>query len=45
MAKILIVDDDPKVLKLLETLLRYYSLHLPGLKRIKSLEVLKVVFS
>jgi DNA repair protein RecO (recombination protein O) len=31
--------------ELLETLLRYYSLHLPGLKRIKSLEVLKEVFS
>jgi DNA repair protein RecO (recombination protein O) len=29
----------------LETLVRYYSLHLPGLKKIKSLEVLKEVFS
>jgi len=29
----------------LETIVRYYSLHLPGLKRIKSLEVLKEVFS
>lgn len=31
--------------ELLETLVRYYSLHLPGLRRIKSLEVLKDVFS
>ena len=31
--------------EILETLVRYYSLHLPGLKRIKSLEVLKEVFS
>jgi DNA repair protein RecO (recombination protein O) len=30
--------------EVLETLVRYYSLHLPGLKRIKSLEVLKEVF-
>jgi len=30
---------------ILETLLRFYSLHLPGLKRIKSLEILKEVFS
>ncbi|MGA2408166.1 MAG: DNA repair protein RecO [Bacteroidales bacterium] len=29
----------------LETLVRFYSLHLPGLKKIKSLEVLKEVFS
>jgi DNA repair protein RecO (recombination protein O) len=29
----------------LETLVRYYSLHLPGLKRIKSLDILKEVFS
>ena len=29
----------------LETLVRYYSLHLPGLRKIKSLEVLKEVFS
>ena len=29
----------------LETLLRFYSLHLPGLKKIKSLDVLKEVFS
>lgn len=29
----------------LETLMSYYSLHLPGLKKIKSLEVLKEVFS
>jgi DNA repair protein RecO (recombination protein O) len=28
----------------LETLLRFYSLHLPGLKKIRSLEVLKEVF-
>jgi DNA repair protein RecO (recombination protein O) len=28
----------------LETLLRYYSLHLPGLKKINSLEILKEVF-
>lgn len=31
--------------EVLETLVRYYSLHLPGLKKINSLEVLKVVFS
>jgi DNA repair protein RecO (recombination protein O) len=30
--------------EVLETLVRYYSLHLPGLKKIKSLEVLKEVF-
>ena len=30
---------------ILETLVRFYSLHLPGLKRIKSLDVLKEVFS
>jgi DNA repair protein RecO (recombination protein O) len=30
---------------ILETLIRFYSLHLPGLKRIKSLEILKEVFS
>jgi len=30
---------------ILETLVRFYSLHLPGLKRIKSLEVLKEVFN
>jgi DNA repair protein RecO (recombination protein O) len=29
----------------LDTLVRFYSLHLPGLKKIKSLEVLKEVFS
>jgi DNA repair protein RecO (recombination protein O) len=29
----------------LETLVRFYSLHLPGLKKIKSLEVMKEVFS
>lgn len=29
----------------LDTLVRYYALHLPGLKKIKSLEVLKEVFS
>jgi DNA repair protein RecO (recombination protein O) len=29
----------------LEALIRFYSLHLPGLKKIKSLEVLKEVFS
>jgi DNA repair protein RecO (recombination protein O) len=29
----------------LETLVRFYSLHLPGLRRIKSLEILKEVFS
>jgi len=29
----------------LETLVRYYALHLPGLKRIKSLEILKEVFN
>jgi DNA repair protein RecO (recombination protein O) len=31
--------------EVLETLLRYYSLHLPGLKKINSLEVLKEVFA
>jgi len=31
--------------EVLETLVKYYSLHLPGLKKIKSLEVLKEVFS
>jgi DNA repair protein RecO (recombination protein O) len=31
--------------EVLETIVRYYSLHLPGLKKIKSLEVLKEVFS
>jgi DNA repair protein RecO (recombination protein O) len=31
--------------EVLETLIRYYSLHLPGLKKINSLEVLKEVFS
>ncbi len=30
--------------EVLDTLIRYYSLHLSGLKRIKSLEVLKEVF-
>jgi DNA repair protein RecO (recombination protein O) len=30
---------------ILETLVRFYSLHLPGLKKIRSLEVLKEVFS
>jgi len=30
--------------EVLETLVSYYSLHLPGLKRINSLEVLKEVF-
>lgn len=30
--------------EVLETLLRYYSLHLPGLKKINSLEILKEVF-
>ena len=30
--------------EVLETLVSYYSLHLPGLKKIKSLEVLKEVF-
>jgi DNA repair protein RecO (recombination protein O) len=30
--------------EVLDTLVRYYSLHLPGLKKIKSLEVLKEVF-
>lgn len=30
--------------EILETLLRFYSLHLPGLRTIKSLEVLKEVF-
>ena len=31
--------------EVLETLISYYSLHLPGLKKINSLEVLKEVFS
>jgi len=31
--------------EVLETLVNYYSLHLPGLKKIRSLEVLKEVFS
>jgi DNA repair protein RecO (recombination protein O) len=31
--------------EVLETLVSYYALHLPGLKKIKSLEVLKEVFS
>jgi len=31
--------------EILETLIKYYSLHLPGLKKIKSLEVLKAVYS
>lgn len=31
--------------EILETLVRYYSIHLPGLKKIRSLEVLKTVFS
>lgn len=31
--------------EVLETLIRFYSLHLPGLKTMKSLEVLKEVFS
>jgi DNA repair protein RecO (recombination protein O) len=31
--------------EVLETLVNYYSLHLPGLKKIKSLEVLKEVFN
>jgi DNA repair protein RecO (recombination protein O) len=31
--------------EVLETLLRYYSVHLPGLKKINSLEILKEVFS
>jgi DNA repair protein RecO (recombination protein O) len=30
--------------EILETLVSYYSLHLPGLKKIRSLEVLKEVF-
>ncbi len=31
--------------EILETMVKYYSLHLPGLKKINSLEVLKAVFS
>ncbi len=31
--------------EILETIVKYYSLHLPGLKKINSLEVLKAVFS
>jgi DNA repair protein RecO (recombination protein O) len=31
--------------EVLETLVKFYSLHLPGLKKIKSLEVLKEVFN
>jgi DNA repair protein RecO (recombination protein O) len=30
---------------ILETLIRFYSLHLPGLKKIKSLNILKEVFN
>jgi DNA repair protein RecO (recombination protein O) len=30
---------------ILETLVRFYSLHLPGLKKINSLEILKEVFN
>lgn len=30
--------------EVLETIIRYYSIHLPGLKKIKSLEVLKEIF-
>jgi DNA repair protein RecO (recombination protein O) len=42
------IDDIPlpgsKRNEVLETLIRYYSLHLPGLKKINSLEILKDVF-
>ena len=31
--------------EILDTLVRYYSLHLPGLRKFKSLEILKEVFS
>jgi DNA repair protein RecO (recombination protein O) len=31
--------------EILDTILKYYSIHLPGLKKIRSLEVLKEVFS
>jgi DNA repair protein RecO (recombination protein O) len=31
--------------EVLDTLVRYYALHLPGLKKLNSLEVLKEVFS
>ena len=31
--------------EVLETIVRYYSIHLPGLRKINSLEVLKEVFS
>jgi DNA repair protein RecO (recombination protein O) len=31
--------------EVLETLVRFYSLHLPGLRKIKSIEILKEVFS
>ena len=31
--------------EILEVIVRYYSIHLPGIKKIKSLEVLKEVFS
>ncbi len=31
--------------EILDTLVRYYSIHLPGLKKFKSLEILKEVFS
>mgnify|MGYP000844869731 CR=1 FL=1 len=31
--------------EILETLMKYYSTHLPGLKKIRSLEILKEVFS
>jgi DNA repair protein RecO (recombination protein O) len=40
-----IVLSGTKRNEVLETILRYYSLHLPGLKKINSLEILKEVFS
>jgi DNA repair protein RecO (recombination protein O) len=31
--------------EVLETIIKYFSIHLPGLKKINSLEVLKEIFS
>jgi DNA repair protein RecO (recombination protein O) len=40
-----IVLSGSKRNELLDTLMKYYSIHLPGLKKINSLEILKEVFS
>jgi DNA repair protein RecO (recombination protein O) len=39
-----ILHSGQKRIEVLETILRYYSIHLPGLKKINSLEVLKEIF-